>query len=116
MDLITNYITSVINVVINLIKLVVEKLSPVVASLYKLLAPILIAIFAYIISIDYYKIVTSKPFIILVLFIVSLYLTYAILTIYNPDLLKKIIDFFRLKRPKRKFKFESSVDISIESK
>jgi len=118
MDIFINSVQNIINIITNVLKLITEKLTPIFSSVYKIIAPIIIIIFTYLISIDYYKIFTSKPFIILITTILALFLIYAYLAVYKPKILKRIIDFIKLKPyvKKDKFVFQSSMDISIESK
>jgi hypothetical protein len=99
------------------IKTIIEFGTPYAKALVETIVPMIVSLFLFIVNIDYYKIVTHKAFITFIIFLVLLYLIYAFLSMYNPALLEKIIDFFRLKKKKtNQFKFLSSIDLSVESK
>jgi len=113
------FIKGIITQIIQLLKSIIEIAKPILTQVITIIFPIIVTIFTFIIGIDYYAIVTSKPFIGFMLFLVFLFFTYAYLSMYQPKLFKKIINFLTLKPPvpkKNKFKFNSSVDISIETK
>jgi len=113
------FIKGIITQIIQLLKSIIEIAKPILTQVITIVFPIIVTIFTFIIGIDYYAIVTSKPFIGFMLFLVFLFFTYAYLSMYQPKLFKKIINFLTLKPPvpkKNKFKFNSSVDISIETK
>lgn len=97
-----------------------EIIVPIIKSLLRKIIPVLVAIVMFIINIDYYKIVTHKVFIYLVIIIILYFLLYAYLKTYQPKILKKIIDFLTLTPPpekkKDRFKFLSNIDLSVESK
>lgn len=113
------FIKGIITQIIQLLKSIIEIAKPILTQVMIIVFPIIVTIFTFIIGVDYYAIVTSKPFIGFILFLVFLFFTYAYLSMYQPKLFKKIINFLTLKPPvpkKNKFKFNSSVDISIETK
>lgn len=113
------FIKGIITQVVQLLKSIIEIAKPILIQVMTIVFPIIVTIFTFIIGIDYYGIATSKPFIGFMLFLVFLFFTYAYLSMYQPKLFKKIINFLTLKPPvpkKNKFKFNSSVDISIETK
>jgi hypothetical protein len=113
------FIKGIITQVVQLLKSIIEIAKPILTQVMIIVFPIIVTIFTFIIGIDYYGIATSKPFIGFMLFLVFLFFTYAYLSMYQPKLFKKIINFLTLKPPvpkKNKFKFNSSVDISIETK
>lgn len=113
------FIKGIITQIIQLLKSIIEIAKPILTQVMTIVFPIIVTIFTFIIGIDYYGIATSKPFIGFMLFLVFLFFTYAYLSMYQPKLFKKIINFLTLKPPvpkKNKFKFNSSVDISIETK
>jgi len=113
------FIKGIITQIIQLLKSIIEIAKPILIQVMTIVFPIIVTIFTFIIGVDYYAIVTSKPFIGFMLFLVFLFFTYAYLSMYQPKLFKKIINFLTLKPPvpkKNKFKFNSSVDISIETK
>jgi Mn2+/Fe2+ NRAMP family transporter len=113
------FIKGIITQIIEVLKSIIEIAKPILTQVMTIVFPIIVTIFTFIIGIDYYGIATSKPFIGFMLFLVFLFFTYAYLSMYQPKLFKKIINFLTLKPPvpkKNKFKFNSSVDISIETK
>jgi len=113
------FIKGIITQIIEVLKSIIEIAKPILTQVMTIVFPIIVTIFTFIIGVDYYAIVTSKPFIGFILFLVFLFFTYAYLSMYQPKLFKKIINFLTLKPPvpkKNKFKFNSSVDISIETK
>jgi len=113
------FIKGIITQIIEVLKSIIEIAKPILTQVMTIVFPIIVTIFTFIIGVDYYAIVTSKPFIGFMLFLVFLFFTYAYLSMYQPKLFKKIINFLTLKPPvpkKNKFKFNSSVDISIETK
>jgi hypothetical protein len=115
-----DYIKYIIFSTIDFIKSIIEIAKPVVNQLSILVLPIIMGIFTFLININYYGIVTSKPFIGFIIFLFILFLIYAYLSMYNQRLLKNIIDFLSLTKPKskrkQKFKFNSNFDISVETK
>jgi hypothetical protein len=118
MDFIT-FVRGIIVEIIEFIKTVIEIAKPIVIQIFAVIIPIIITVFTYIININYYGIVTSKIFIGFMIFLLILYLIYAYLSMYQPLLLKKIIDFFTFRQTvpeKNRFKFNSNFDISIETK
>jgi hypothetical protein len=113
------FIKGIISQIVEVLKSIIEIAKPIVTQVVAILVPIIIGIFTYLSGVNYYGIITSKPFINFILFLVFLFFTYAYLSMYQPKIFKKIIDFLTLKPPapkKNKFKFNSSVDISIETK
>lgn len=113
------FIKGIISQVVELLKSIIEIAKPILNQIMVIVVPVIVSILTFIIGVDYYAIVTSKPFIGFILFLVFLFFTYAYLSMYQPKIFKKIIDFLTLKPPvpkKNKFKFNSSVDISIETK
>ena len=112
------FIKGIIFQVVEFIQLTIKISKPIFNQVMIIIIPVIITIFTFLSGIDYYKIITSKIFIRIILFLVFLFFTYAYLLMYQPKILKKIIDFLTLKPPapkKRKFKFNSSIDISIET-
>ena len=113
------FIKGIITQVVQLLKSIIEIAKPILTQVMTIVFPVIVSILTFIIGVDYYAILTSKPFIGFMLFLVFLFFTYAYLSMYQPKLFKKIINFLTLKPPapkKNKFKFNSSVDISIETK
>jgi len=113
------FIKGLISQIVEVLKSIIEIAKPIVTQVVAILVPVIVSILTFIIGVDYYAIVTSKPFIGFMLFLVFLFFTYAYLSMYQPKIFKKIVDFLTLKPPvpkKNKFKFNSSVDISIETK
>jgi len=113
------FIKGIISQITDLIKSIIEIAKPIVTQISIIIVPIIIGIFTYLINIDYYGIVTSKKFIVFIIFLFILFLIYAYLTMYQQKVLKNIIDFFTLKKAvpkKKKFKFNSNFDISVETK
>ena len=113
------FIKGIITQIVEVIKSIIEIAKPILNQVMTIVVPVIVSILTFIIGVDYYAILTSKPFIGFMLFLVFLFFTYAYLSMYQPKLFKKIINFLTLKPPapkKNKFKFNSSVDISIETK
>ena len=113
------FIKGIITQIVEVLKSIIEIAKPILTQVMTIVFPVIVSILTFIIGVDYYAILTSKPFIGFMLFLVFLFFTYAYLSMYQPKLFKKIINFLTLKPPvpkKNKFKFNSSVDISIETK
>lgn len=113
------FIKGIITQIVEVLKSIIEIAKPILTQVMTIVVPVIVSILTFIIGVDYYAILTSKPFIGFMLFLVFLFFTYAYLSMYQPKLFKKIINFLTLKPPapkKNKFKFNSSVDISIETK
>jgi hypothetical protein len=90
---------------------------PIIKSILRAVVPIIVAIVMFFVNIDYYKIFTHRAFITFMSLLILFFFIYAYLYMYQPVLLQKIIDFLTLKGPKKdRFKFVSSVDLSVESK
>jgi len=100
------------------IKLVVEVLTPFLKNAYNAIAPIFIAIFMFLAGIDYFAIVTSRIFRIILIIIGLFFVGYAYLSMYHPKTLQKIKDFLTLVPQIKRdiFVFRTSVDLSVESK
>lgn len=100
------------------IKIFVEIITPFVKNIWNALVPIIIAVFTFLASIDYYGILTSKPFIFFISTLILTFFVYAYLSMYKPAILKKIKDFLTLvpiRKRKDLFVFKSSMDLSVES-
>jgi hypothetical protein len=113
------FIKGIISQIAELLKSIIEIAKPIISEIFNIILPVFISIITFIIGIDYYGIITSKAFTVLILLILSFFFIYAYLSMYQPKIFKKIIDFLTLKPPvpkKNKFKFNSSLDISIETK
>lgn len=100
------------------VKIFVETVTPFIKNVWNALVPIFIAVFTFLASIDYYGIITSKPFIFFMSTLILSFLVYAYLSMYKPDLLRKIKDFLTLVPVRKRrdvFVFKSSMDLSVES-
>lgn len=91
------FIKGIISQVAELLKSIIEIAKPIVSQILSVIVPIFITIFTYIINVDYYGIVTSRTFFVFILFLLILFLVNAYLSMYQPKLLKNIIDFFTFK-------------------
>lgn len=99
------------------VKLFIQMIIPLLKTILRAVVPILVAIVMFFVNIDYYKIFTHRAFITFMSLLTLFFFIYAYLYMYQPVLLQKIIDFLTLKGPKKdRFKFVSSVDLSVESK
>ena len=100
------------------VKIFVETITPFVKNVWNAIVPIIITVFTYLVSIDYYGIITSKPFILFMSTIIISFLVYAYLSMYHPAILKKIKDFLTLVPVRKRrdiFVFKSSMALSVES-
>jgi hypothetical protein len=99
------------------VKLFIQMIIPLIKTILRALVPIIVTIVMFFVNLDYYKIFTNRAFITFMSLLIIFFFTYAYLYMFHPVLLQKIIDFLTLKGPKKdRFKFVSSVDLSVESK
>lgn len=100
------------------VKLTVEMITPAIISIYTVLAPLIVGLFRFLLSIDYFGIIFSRGFALFIFLVVSYFLIYAYLSMYHPKTLKKIKDFLTLVPvPKpSSFLFKSSVDLEVRGR